>query len=359
MQIISITDPQAQTLTLEVLKQGGLVICPTETVYGAMVDATNPQAVKKLLTYKKRPPGKALSIACTDQAMAAQYVSINDQAAKIYQTLLPGPITVVSANLGKVVPDIVSEFDTLGVRIPAYPFLLDLIAQYQLPLTATSANSSGKKTPYCLNDILTHLSSKQKSLIDLIIDAGTLPPNPPSLVIDTTLSTPIVLRDNHQVQASAVQSGTQFITNSPSQTQALAGKILLKHFSLIQTQGLLIALDGELGAGKTTFTQGIAKFLQIQDQITSPTYTYLKEYPFQKYDHVGMLYHLDCWTIDQAATLNSLNLPSLQKPSNLIVIEWYDNLTQFFQPTLPLLKLKLSPTPHPNERQLILSPLPS
>src|SRR5437868_2435629 len=78
----------------QVLADGGLVIYPTETVYGIGVDATNQAAVDKLLQYKARREGKPISIAVADQAMAEQYVELNDQAKQFYKNFLPGPVTV-------------------------------------------------------------------------------------------------------------------------------------------------------------------------------------------------------------------------------------------------------------------------
>lgn len=77
MEIVSIKDQNLISKTLEVLNKGGIVIFPTETCYGVGVDATNTDAVTKVLKYKKRPPGKAISVACFDLAMANNYLSLN------------------------------------------------------------------------------------------------------------------------------------------------------------------------------------------------------------------------------------------------------------------------------------------
>ncbi len=355
MRIISLTDPKLQTQVLAVLAAGGLVIFPTETVYGALVDATNQTAVNKLLTYKKRPPQQPLSIACSDQKMAEKYAILNEQAQKIYSTLLPGPVTVISASRGQISHGVASEFGTLGIRLPAFPPLLNLIATFGRPVTATSANSRGRKTPYTLDDVFTYLSPKQKALIDLAVDAGTLPKNPPSLILDTTTSTPMVLRKNYTIDHNFDHSSTSFITHSVAETQALAGKIVGQHWKTLIESGLILALDGPLGAGKTTFTGGIGQFLSIHEPLTSPTYTYLKEYHFCKFDHCGLLLHLDAWTIDQAATFTLLEPDTWLKPGNLIIIEWFANLAPFFESSLPLLHLSLKTTSEPDAREIILS----
>jgi len=99
---------------------------PTETVYGAFVDATNPKAVQKLNRYKKRPFGKPYPVAVADQEMAQDYVLLNQTAQKLYRNLLPGPLTVISKAKGKL-PGVESEIKTLGVRIPDYPLIVKVI----------------------------------------------------------------------------------------------------------------------------------------------------------------------------------------------------------------------------------------
>ena len=154
------------------LKNDGLVIYPTETVYGIGASAVSAKAVDKLLKYKGRREGKPLSIAVTDQKMAEKYVEINEQALKFYKNFLPGPFTVISKSKNQVDPRVNSEFGTLGIRIPAYPLIIQVIRQLGQAITSTSANASGKKRPYCIQDIFEHLSNKQKALVDLVIDAG-------------------------------------------------------------------------------------------------------------------------------------------------------------------------------------------
>src|SRR5680860_1375363 len=171
---------------VKVLEKGGLVIYPTETLYGIGVDATNQKAVDKLLTYKTRREGKPLSIAVNSLQMAKEYVEINPTAHNLYSNFLPGPLTVVSPGLGKVAKGVESEIGTLGIRIPKYELILDIIESFGKPITATSANASYKKQPYCIDDILENISTKQKNLIDLIIDAGQLEKRDPSTVVDTT-----------------------------------------------------------------------------------------------------------------------------------------------------------------------------
>jgi L-threonylcarbamoyladenylate synthase len=328
MQVLKLKTSSIESVVkqaVKVLQTGGLVIYPTETVYGVGVDATNTSAVKKLLDYKSRREGKPLSIAVASQAMAEQYVELTDQAEQLYKRFLPGPYTIVSKGKGRVAPGVESEFGTLGVRIPNYPLVLELVSQLGRPITATSANASGEKRPYTIDDILDRLSAKQKTLIDLVIDTGTLPKNEPSVVIDTTLSTPLTVRGSwHDSDDQA------FETVTDQETQDLAGKLLLKHWTQVKKTGLVIALSGELGTGKTIFTKGLAKFLQITTPIVSPTYTYLSEYDFNRHGTRGKLFHLDLWKIDSQNELDRLRVSELTGPNNVVVIEWWQQGAPFW-----------------------------
>ncbi len=105
MKIINIQKTNKSKIidhAVEVLKSGGILIYPTETAYGAGVDATNQKAVDRILAYKARMSGKPLSIAVCDEKMAKEYISINNTAKSIYENFLPGPITVISHGLHKV-----------------------------------------------------------------------------------------------------------------------------------------------------------------------------------------------------------------------------------------------------------------
>lgn len=304
---------------VQALRAGELIIFPTETTYGAGVDATNPTAVAKLLRYKSRREGKPLSIAVSDQKMAAEYVEINKQAQKLYQRFLPGPVTVISKSLGKVAHGVESEFGTLGVRIPDYELMLEILKKFNRPITATSANGSGQKRPYSIQDVFDGLSDKQKGLIDLVLDVGSLPKNDPSTVIDTTLSTPTTLRAGKIEN----ESSKNLISKSEIETKKIAGTLLLKNWNQLKEKGLVIGLDGVLGAGKTIFAKGVAEFLQISETITSPTYSYIEEYDYIRHGVKGRLYHIDLWKIETKEELERLEIEKLIAPKNVIVIEWY------------------------------------
>jgi L-threonylcarbamoyladenylate synthase len=326
MKRITLTEhnmAEAVQEAVQTLREGGLVVYPTETMYGVGVDAINADAVTKLLRFKNRPAGKAVSIVVQDQEMAERYVSLNEGAKSLYATFLPGPVTIVSASLSQVDPRLESEFSTLGVRISSYPLVQQLVHQFGSPITATSANASGKARPYSIEIMLEGLSEGQQAAIDLVLDAGLLPRREPSSVIDTTQETQTIVRAGEQFS----QLTPDYISHSELETRSYAEQ-LYKNFShAVAERPLVFALQGDLGAGKTQFTKGIATALGIKDVITSPTYTLVKEYESSSGQR---LIHMDLWRTP-TVTAKDLGLDAYLQANCVAVIEWAS-------PILPELK---------------------
>ena len=136
---------------LKVLKNGGLVIVPSDTVYGVAVDATNENAVKKLIEFKSRPPGKAISVFCGSIDRLMEYVDVSASQKNVIKELLPGSYTLVLASKHKVSSLLEAENGTLGVRVPQSDFVNELVNAFGRPITATSANRAGQSPHYsCL-----------------------------------------------------------------------------------------------------------------------------------------------------------------------------------------------------------------
>jgi L-threonylcarbamoyladenylate synthase len=303
---------------ISVLKNGGLIIFPCETVYGIAVDSSNGVAVKKLNKYKQRPLGKPYAIMCSDQKMAEKYVSLNETARNLYKSFLPGPVTVISNGKHKIAKGIESETGTLGIRIPDYPFMLDLIKQFGRPIVATSANSSYQKRPYKITDILENISEKQRSFIDLIIDAGELPHNEPSTVIDTTLDDPVVLRQGEV----KLKDKNEILSRSEENTRNIGKELWQKYESYKGHRAIVFALEGEMGAGKTQFTKGLARAMGIKELVTSPTFALENEYQ----NGSKKLFHFDAWRLEKSDELNALGFSDLIKNKSIIAIEWAERV---------------------------------
>lgn len=343
MEIIDSTDKKLVEKVCQTLENGNLVIFPTETCYGVAADATNPSAVERLIKYKKRPEGKAISVAVSNEKMASDYVEINETAKNIYTEFLPGPVTVISKSLGKVDPRLESEKKTLGIRIPDYDLVLEIIKAFGKPITSTSANPASKKNPYSLQDFLDVTSEQQREQISIFIDAGELPKNLTSSVIDTTTETLKTYRIGnlnfddksklnkkvtHSVEET-IEFGESFIklivTEGEDGHPRFQNSLIKREHA---TYPIVILLHGDLGAGKTHFTKGIAKGLGIDRIIKSPTYNYYDEYKFSSRGHVtspsnqNKLFHIDAWRIENKDDLESLNIKGMMSTGNILVVEW-------------------------------------
>lgn len=323
------------------LSRGELVIYPTETCYGIAADATNAEAVTKLLAYKG-DRHRQVAIAVADRSMAQKYVSLNEMASNLYKEFLPGPITIISNSLHQVDERLESSTGTLGIRIPAYPPTLSLIKHFGRPITATSANTSGKKEPYSLEDWQKYTTPDKQKMVSLFLDAGKLADRPTSTVVDTTLNDPQILR---QGQLLIPQLHHDFTTTSPLATQQFATELTHKYLSLTRRFPLVLALQGELGVGKTQFVKGMASALGISDTVASPTYTLMKEYPYSTPKYSGILYHLDTWRLPDASELEStLHLSTLLKPGNIVAIEWAGKaakLLKAYEKDIPILVINI------------------
>ena len=317
MRIIK-NDKVAIDTAIQVLKRSGLVIYPTETLYGIGADATNPGAIKKLTEYKNRPFGKPYSIAVTGLEMAKKYVELNDTAKNLYREFLPGPLTVISKGKHKVAPSVESDDGTLGIRIPDYKLVIDIVKNFGKPITATSANASYKKRPYKISDILDNISDKQKNLIDLIIDAGELPTNEPSTVIDTTLDDPVTLRQGE----IKLTDTNEILSRSEESTENLAKELWQKYEIYKGKRAISFALQGEMGAGKTIFTKGLARAMGITELVTSPTFALENEY---QTGH-EKLFHFDAWRLENSGDLIALGFENLIKNKSVVSIEWAERV---------------------------------
>lgn len=322
MEVIKTGDYAAKK-AVEILKEGGLIIYPTETLYGIGADATNPEAVKKLIDFKNRPFGKPFSIAVTDVEMAEKYASLNATARQLYNKFMPGPLTIISNGLHKVAPGVESEDGTLGIRIPGYKLVTDIVKAFGKPITATSANASYKKRPYKISDILENISDRQEQLIDLIIDAGELPHNEPSSVIDTTLDEPVVLRQG-EIKLS---EKNEILSRNEESTENLAKEIWQKYQIHEGKRAIVFALQGEMGTGKTVFTKGLGHAMGITELITSPTFALENEYKTGG----EKLFHFDAWRLENSGELKSLGFEDLIRNKNVISIEWAERVSDIIR----------------------------
>lgn len=167
-----------------VIRRGGLVVFPTETVYGIAADFANAQAIRRLREVKRRSEDKPFSVLVSQKGLISNYTSAGDPALyKLIDAFWPGPLTVV-------VPAKDSE-KTIGVRMPDHPIALRLIQEAQCTIAAPSANFEGNEPPVTCREALRDLDG----LVDAAIDGGPAKIGRGSSVMDLTQGGPRVLRE--------------------------------------------------------------------------------------------------------------------------------------------------------------------
>lgn len=176
----------------KILRSGGIIISPTDTVYGILGDATNAETIKKIFAMKQRPQEKAFPIFVKDIATARKYAYISDEKARFLEKVWPGAVTVVFQRKEKLPPVLTGGFGTIGIRIPDHEFLLKLLARLDFPLAQTSANVSGFPSAKSGGEAKRYFE-KSKIKPDLVIDVGESK-SEQSTIIDFTQKEPIILR---------------------------------------------------------------------------------------------------------------------------------------------------------------------
>jgi len=166
------------------IKQGKVLICPTDTVYGFICDATNKKAVSRIFKIKNRPKSKPISVFVRDLKTAKEITIIDEGQEKILKKYWPGATTAILER--KPTKKIYGAArNTIGLRVPKYKLLQEVMEKVNRPLSQTSVNISGKPFLSNVQDMVQWFET-QKQKPDLIIDAGVLKKGKPSRVIDLT-----------------------------------------------------------------------------------------------------------------------------------------------------------------------------
>jgi len=202
MTAVLSADETAIRRAIQVLKGGGLVVFPTDTVYGVGAHAFMPEAVEKLYTAKIRPRDKAIPILLArveDLNLVAE--EIPEVAWELMERFWPGGLTLVLPKKAAV-PDMVTAGQpNVAVRVPDHPVPQALIEGLGAPLAATSANLSGHPSPITAEEVRAELGGR----IELILDGGRCPGGIPSTVLDLTADPPAILRQG-AVAAEAIKA---------------------------------------------------------------------------------------------------------------------------------------------------------
>ena len=197
---IDVLNPDAEVLAeaVRVVRRGGVVVYPADTIYGLGCDPFNPEAVSRLMALKGRDEGKGCLVLIPDNHWLDRLASEVPSAGRaLCERFWPGPLTVVTRALSTLPGGIRSGRGTVGLRRPRNPFLEAWLELLESPLVSTSANRSGQ--PYVGDP--TVLRNLFGPGVDLFLDAGELPQSLPSTVVDLTTSPFRVLRAGGEADA--------------------------------------------------------------------------------------------------------------------------------------------------------------
>ena len=173
-------NPQLRLIhqVVDCLKQGGVIVYPTDTTYGIGCDIFNKKGVKKIYQIKQRDPRKPFSFICADLSDVANYAQVSNFAFKTMRRKLPGPYTFV-LEATRVVPDLLTTKQrTVGIRIPDNPIALAIVHELGHPLVTTSANIAGEE-PFHDPSLIQDAMGK---MLDLVVDGGILLGDPSTVI---------------------------------------------------------------------------------------------------------------------------------------------------------------------------------
>jgi tRNA threonylcarbamoyl adenosine modification protein (Sua5/YciO/YrdC/YwlC family) len=163
---------------VEVLREGGIIIYPTDTVYGLGCDLSNKKGIEKIYELKKRNKKKPLSFVCSDLKHISQYAKVTDYAYKTMKRLLPGAYTFI-LEASRLVPKIIlPKRPTTGIRVPDNQICLALVRELGQPIISTSVKTAAGESlgdPYAIKECFNRV-------VDLIIDGGNIIPEPSSVI---------------------------------------------------------------------------------------------------------------------------------------------------------------------------------
>lgn len=184
-------DPAVVARAVDVLRAGGVVALPTETVYGLAADVGNPDAIARIYAIKGRPADHPLIVHVHDAGALDGYVAaVTPQLRALAERFWPGPLTVIVARGPRTPRFVTGGQDTVAVRIPAHPLAHEILRAFGGALAAPSANRFGRISPTSAEHVRADLGSD----VDLVVDGGPARIGVESTIVDLTGAVPAVLR---------------------------------------------------------------------------------------------------------------------------------------------------------------------
>jgi L-threonylcarbamoyladenylate synthase len=183
-------DPTAIAAAADVLRRGGIVAYPTDTLYGLAVDPRSERAVQRLFQVKERDQRAAVTLIAADVGQAQEAGAFGASELALARGFWPGPLTIVVPAGAGVAPSLTGELTTVGVRVPGHAAARALAAEFGWCITATSANRSGQPPASTAEEAASALHGR----IDALVDAGPAPGGPPSTIVEFADGRPVMRR---------------------------------------------------------------------------------------------------------------------------------------------------------------------
>jgi L-threonylcarbamoyladenylate synthase len=221
---------------LAVIRAGGLVAIPTETVYGLAADASNETAVRRIFAAKGRPSDHPLIVHVASAEQLPEWSStVPPTAALLADTCWPGPLTLLVPRATHVLDVVTGGRATVGVRVPSHPLTTELLERFGGGLAAPSANRFGKVSPTTAD----HVRADLGDLVDFVLDGGPCPVGVESTIVDCTVDPPQILRPGGipSEQVAAILGGLV----SPAAGPSRAAGMLASHYA--PTAEVILAED--------------------------------------------------------------------------------------------------------------------
>ena len=189
-------NPREIEKLVSALRDGGIVVYPTDTLYGMGCDALNVRAVEKICDLKGINPQKSnLSIICNDLSAISEYARVDTPTFKLMKRNLPGPFTFILPTTSSL-PKIYKNKKTVGIRIPDNPVIREIARMLGNPVLSTSVKDEGEEIEYTTDPDLIH--EKWSDIVDIVIDGG-FGGIEPSTVVDCTSDEPVIVRQGKGV----------------------------------------------------------------------------------------------------------------------------------------------------------------
>ncbi len=190
--VVSATDPDSELIAraADVLRAGGVVAFPTDTLYGLAVDPRRGDAVERLFLLKGRDASSALPLIAANVVQASAAASFGPRERRAAEAFWPGPLSIVAVANTCISATALAGGTTVAIRVPAHAVATHLATGFGFPITATSANRSGERAADSADAVAQALPD-----VDLLLDAGRAPGGAPSTIIAFDTAGPVLVRD--------------------------------------------------------------------------------------------------------------------------------------------------------------------